>query len=457
MKRVSRKDSLSLVLIGLLMFGLSGVVWALCPEPYNRPNPLMDYVSQEIGIYDTAYEVLTETDCRGCHGQSVAQRHHHTPIVLEQGSCLACHELCTRGVDPGCPPGGVYVIRNCLESLCHSVADRGPKDNSRSDSNGWHHATDLSSPENCVVCHSPNLIGEIVPVDLIPPSPLASPVTPFSCENCHWEQEGSVTGDPDHPGHPSTYDHMDADGQPAGFHEYGLPIAGVSASHHFGPASGINSSCESCHGADPRLGSPDWNPYDPDLMRYCQTCHDVCSLHESICHLEQANGWEAVGFHVPSGNDDCADVAPSAYRTWNPPPHYLPESQPGFTADQMCLGCHEVAPVEPLDPDCPPCTPVIHGTGDGYIQANAGSPGAIVTVRGECFGDTHRYMAGSSVQFGPMPEGDVWVEMPIHSWTDSLIEFEIPYFTLAAINYWVKVKTPTGESNRVVFSELDYP
>lgn len=445
MKRVSRAKSLCLVLTGLLIVGLSGTVWALCPEPYNRPSPLMDYVSQEIGIYDTAYEVLTETDCRGCHGQSVAERHHRTPIVLEQGSCLACHTIIP-------DPPGIIVERNCLTAGCHSLADLGPKDDLGTAPNGWHHATDLSSPENCVVCHNPNLVREIVSVDLIPPSPLASPATPFSCENCHWEQEGSVTGDPDHPGHPSTYDHMDADGQPAGFHEYGLPIAGVSASHHFGPASGINTACESCHGADPRLGPPYWDAYDPGLMRYCQTCHDVCSLHESIPHLEQANGWEAVGFHVPSGNDDCADVAPSAYRTWNPPPHYLPESQPGFTADQMCLGCHEVAPAEPLDPDCPPCRPAIDVASPA---PNAGSPGAIVRIQGECFGDTHRYMAGSSVQFGPMPDGDVWVDIPIHAWTDSLIEFEIPAHTLAPINYWVRVKTPTGDSNRVVFSERD--
>lgn len=42
---------------------------------YNRPNPLMDYVPQETGIYDTVYWELEEHHCRGCHGNSLADRH----------------------------------------------------------------------------------------------------------------------------------------------------------------------------------------------------------------------------------------------------------------------------------------------------------------------------------------------------------------------------------------------
>ena len=50
---------------------------------YVRPgNPLMDYVPQNIGVYDTYYENFNETDCRVCHGASTAERHHVTHMLL---------------------------------------------------------------------------------------------------------------------------------------------------------------------------------------------------------------------------------------------------------------------------------------------------------------------------------------------------------------------------------------
>jgi hypothetical protein len=39
----------------------------LASADHNRPDPLMDYVPQEKGMYDTVYSELAVEDCRGCH------------------------------------------------------------------------------------------------------------------------------------------------------------------------------------------------------------------------------------------------------------------------------------------------------------------------------------------------------------------------------------------------------
>ena len=107
-------------------------------DTWNRPNPLMDYVPQEVGIYDTRYDNLGELDCRACHGDSLADRHHYTEIVLRDRLCTPCHEIIP-------DPPGVVVIRDCSASGCHSWDDVYV--------NGWHHDTDLSASDNCVACH----------------------------------------------------------------------------------------------------------------------------------------------------------------------------------------------------------------------------------------------------------------------------------------------------------------
>jgi hypothetical protein len=47
--------------------------------------------------------------------------------------------------------------------------------------------------------------------------------------------------------------------------------------------------------------------------------------------------------------------------------------------------------------------------------------------------------------------------MPIHAWTDTLIEIEIPCWTFAPGNYYVQVRTETGNSTLKVFSIRDHP
>ncbi|MGA1874647.1 MAG: hypothetical protein ACMUIA_03460 [bacterium] len=425
------KKLIVLSVVVLLIFGTLGILRAVNME-YNRPNPLMDYVPQEIGIYDTMYWELNESDCRSCHGNSLADRHHNTATVIVDGDCIACHEVTATGVS---------MVRDCTTSGCHSWQDLD---------NGWHHDTDMSDSSNCVACHGSNLIEEITPIrdfSMYPPS-IVTP-TPFSCENCHWEQSAWSTGDPQNPGHPSTYDHSDAWGQFTGFHEYSKPIYGNADTHHMEFMGNVASECYQCHSQNP--GNPSWDPYNPQLIRYCEICHSIGTLHRIRPHVQGTNGWASVGFHVPFENIDPTDEDPVRYRTWRQTGLYLPELFPGFTANQQCFGCHgDDIPTGPMPP-VPVSPPIIEVSAAG-IQPSHGCCGALVTLRGQCFGDEHA--EGYSVQF--RYDVDTWMDMPIYSWTETLIEFEVPCWTLLpAGNYDVRVVTPAGTSNIRVFTIED--
>jgi hypothetical protein len=459
--RNPKKRLLSLAIVVLvvvlLVFGTFGVLRAINRD-YNRSYPLMDYVPQEIGIYDTTYENLTESDCRGCHGNSLADRHHATSTVVRDRNCTACHEVDVNA------PGGVLVVRDCTTNGCHSQYDL--------DTNGWHHNTDLSGSGNCIGCHDPSLIAQITPFrdfSLYPPS-VVTP-TPFSCENCHFEQAASVTGNPDSPGHPSTYDHATDTGEFTGFYEYGKPIYGNSDTHHMNFLGNVSSECSQCHTQNP--STPSWDPYDPLLIRYCEICHSAASLHSIGPHVQNSDGWEAVGFHVPYGNTDSTDFDPLRYRTWQATGPYLPEVEPGFTADQQCFGCHgDRVPQPPPPPSSPP--PVLDDSSAG-IRPSHGCCGVLVALRGSYFGNEKA--KGFTVQLNtgdcsdplnslsPGGEGwgegasdppGQWIDMPVHAWADTLIEFEIPcWILLEHKNYNVRVVTPAGESNKRVFTVED--
>ena len=410
---MNNKRFYSLIWKVVLFFGVIGTVAAL-NSVYNRPTPLMDYVPQEIGIYDGMYANLTESDCRGCHGNSLVERHHATPTVIEDRLCIPCHEVIPE-------PPGVVVINDCLTSGCHSAGDM--------EDNGWHHMTDLSESDNCVACHNPNLIAEITPLrdfGMYPPS-VVTP-TPFSCENCHWSQEVSS-------GHPSTNDHSNRWGQYVGFYEYGKPIEGNFDTHHMGFKGNVASDCYNCHSLNP--DDMNWDPYDDQLIRYCERCHDVGTLHTIGPHVQDTPGWEAAGFHVPETNTDTTDVDPTFYRD--------------FTADEQCFGCHGDDIPDPPAP--PPCLPAIDNSTAG-IQPNHGNCGTVVTLRGECFGEEH--YEGYRVQMSENGIGP-WITMPVYAWTDTLIQYLLPCFVIDDGNYEVKVVTPTGESNRVNFALLNDP
>jgi hypothetical protein len=411
---------------------------------YNRPNPLTDYAQQEMGMYDTRYDELGEMDCRACHGESVMTRHHNTPIVLEQHTCSiengGCHEITPE-------PPGVVVIRDCTTSGCHSWDDVY--------TNGWHHNTDLSAPENCVSCHNPNLVGQITPFSGFqecPPS-VVTP-TPFMCENCHWEQRvvysGWTEGDPPPPepdaGHPSTYDHYDPWGNFMGYHEYGEPILGDFDTHHMGFKGNVAAQCGQCHCNDPY--PPIWDPYDAELIRYCERCHDVPTLHMIFPHVgppgtapEAAyEGWQAVGFHDPDPGPD--------------PTSYLGDNADGFTGtdnflqNEMCFGCHGGGP-DSYDFGEVVYRPVIRIKPRG-INPSAVQALAQVELCGEYFGDT--YGEYTRVEVKRRIDGTEWIDMPVFSWADDRVVFEVPCRTLTPGNYRVRILNEYGVSNQVVLT-----
>src|SRR3972149_10025672 len=152
LKNYNRKLNIRTLCILGLIFLFSPHMESLLAQSadYNRPNPAMDYVPQEIGIYDTIYQEQTEHDCRKCHGNSTADRHHGIPALETDHICAPCHPTCTTG-DPDWE-NGITLHRNCLTSGCHSW------DDVQSGNTKWHHNTDMSASENCIACHDPNII-----------------------------------------------------------------------------------------------------------------------------------------------------------------------------------------------------------------------------------------------------------------------------------------------------------
>ena len=74
-----------------------------------------------IGVHGPECWGLEESDCRNCHGNNLADRHHLTPMVLRDRLCTPCHPTCTPGT-PDCDYG-ILLIRDCLASGCHSPID----------------------------------------------------------------------------------------------------------------------------------------------------------------------------------------------------------------------------------------------------------------------------------------------------------------------------------------------
>jgi hypothetical protein len=198
----------------------------------------------------------------------------------------------------------------------------------------------------------------------------------------------------------------------------------------------VASQCTKCHGVDPNDSS--YDPDDPELIRYCEICHDVSSLHTIYPHVGPpgmaggiaAYGWEAVGFHSPGSS--------GGYRS--------------FEANEMCWGCH--ADIVPYYPGDTSCIPVIRIQPRGIVPA-AGQAISLVELTGECFGDT--YGEGKAVQLKRRVDGTEWIDMPISSWADDRVVFEIPCTTLIPGNYRVRVYNEDSAasndySNQVVFT-----
>jgi hypothetical protein len=465
MSRGKKLVCAGLIVFSVVLLGLMAGNTLALNATYNRPNPLMDYVPQEIGIYDTRYDNLTEADCRACHGDSLADRHHMTMIVLRDKLCTPCHEIISE-------PPGVTVIRDCTTSGCHSWNDLGPLDGKGDGPNGWHHSTNLSASENCTICHSEKIVAEITPFSSFAqyPPTVVTP-TPFSCENCHWDQDlvdatpPWIPGDPTpttaNAGHPSTYDHRDAWGNWVGYYEYKKPILGNFDNLHMGFKGDISGQCYKCHANDPN--DPSWDPTNSELIRYCEICHDIATLHTIYEHVgppgtsggPAVEGWEAIGFHTGGGG-----TTPSVYVGDNADgfsgkahskPTWGGNLTGYFEANEMCLGCHGDGLSDYYE------GPLSSPPNADSMEPNAGCPGAEIVITGSKFGDEQT--AGRFVQ---MKDG-TWVTIPVYSWTDTQIVAVVPAWTFSPGLYTVRVKTEGGgnsvgiDPSVELFQVLDCP
>jgi hypothetical protein len=437
--------------VTVLVAAMSVATASALLDVWNRPNPLMDYVPQEMGIYDTRYDRLTESDCRDCHGDSLAARHHYAPLGSAR-QCDACHDLISDSP-------GVLVIVDCMTGGCHSWEDVY--------SNGWHHDTDLSGSENCVICHDRNVVAELTPFASFanyPPS-VVTP-TPFSCENCHWGQAVVDQEDRDPPGnyfppadpepedagHPSTYDHVNESGQFTGYYEYNKEIMGNEVTHHMGEKGSVATQCWKCHANDPN--DPSYDPDDPELIRYCEICHDISTLHTIFAHVgppgsaggPAVEAWEAAGFHVAGSTSDI----PTVYRG-NGLIGYGASPSEYFEANEQCFGCH--------GDNVPGCcfgsllVPVLRG-----VSPNAACPTGLIEISGSNFGGI-RTDGEDEVQLRLNAAGQPWTTLDspdaYYSWSNDLIIIEIPAWDFAPGNYNVKVVTERGTSAKKTFTIYD--
>jgi hypothetical protein len=460
-QKIQRKIGFIFGFAAIFLLSLTVVLWAYTPrEIYNRPGPQMDYVPQEIGMGDYLYTSLEASDCRLCHGASVADRHHYSELALVSGLCTPCHET-TEGPHPH-----LMIVTSCTTLGCHSAVDLGPLDVAGTPPNGWHHYTDFSYWDKCTACHDSDLT--IDPRQLSPgPPPIVVMPSPFTCEDCHWEQPviantiGWENGDPQSTnpyavsnmagaGHPSTFDHndpytaYDIEGSTAGswndYYEYGKKIESNFDNHHVLFCGNVSTDCQRCHGVDP--DDPSWNPGDPYLIRCCEICHDVATLHAIQPHVgdwvglpgnpynpDAVHSWEAVGFHVPdTSNTDTTDVAPTTYRL--------------YTASEPCLGCHGYNDM--FLPGPPAAVPKITD-----ITPEVGTWDEGITLTGEDFGSA--ITTDRSVQI-TSTSGWNWSQVSVSSWTDTQIQFTIPDGTFGIGNYYLWVETEIGTSNVIAFT-----
>jgi hypothetical protein len=387
----------------LVLSVATGAMASVRPE-----NPVMDYVPQNIGIYDTYYENFKASDCRVCHGASTAELHHGTYYALRD-KCLFCH------VD------GIKLEpeRDC--KVCH--VDGGPIGNFGNP----HHRSDIADSGQCNQCH----LYVIKTYSVIPPSytPTSSTPTPYSCENCHWPSgkkphqastyQGGTSGKaefqtdwnnwngfpkptywPDGIPHPKP---IEANGPVFSGYLDEKPYIPVEGTHHE-IGGNVFSKCYYCHASGPGH-VPDWDSNNPYLIRYCENCHSVGTLHSIQEHISDNNIYRIGG----AGNQIVTD-------------------------NQKCTGCHDGFVLSDL-PSLPADIPLID-----RLEPDFGPPGIIVNIiptSGQCWNEDPVHgqcsfgqkMYGDAVKMAQKdPATGEWnkIDVPIHSWSEHLIQIEVP-------------------------------
>ncbi len=238
--------TVSLILVGLAV--------ALSPPPVN----------QNMGVYDTLFSNLVESNCRGCHALGVPGSHHNLVPTGEFG-CMNCHPVLANG-------SGITLVRDCIQ--CHDTTFNGM--NIRRP----HHETQAAMDGHCKTCHG-SVVDNYDDGHFIPTYPPTSmtPDTKFKvinqtsgrkwggCESCH---EANFSASP--------------------------PIVFNNNTHHrLGNLSGFrnndNTKCSMCHDMHNAT-------YGSDSIRYCERCHGITSLHNiqwDIANTAQLSGYGHLG------------------------------------------------------------------------------------------------------------------------------------------------------------------
>ena len=399
---------------------------------YKRPpNAVMNYVPQNVGIYDTYYGNFRETDCRVCHGNSnaVANRHHYSAFAFADcpdgcplsppGCATVCH-------DPGCF-SDPYTIPDCKECHIDGACIQVDIGNGMGNLGVPHHRSDLADSELCTACHQPDLLVSTYSIrtPYFYPTTSTHTPTPFHCENCHWPSGdaphqpppladwNSWTGLPKPTTWPDSLPHP-APLEASGSVVTGSVIAGDlppsankpyrpmdMGTHHEIDGNAVRY-CNFCHAND--YDNYSFDPYNPLLIRFCENCHSRDSLH-------------SIQEHVTAGN--------------------------GLTVQEKCIACHGGMP-DPLPPSGAKF-PVITSISPLY-----GPQGTSCTITGKNFGQGGGYIL-LTPRMGETGQTHMIFSGECNLWSDGIIVFTVPS-GLSNRNYNLKVETGNGISNIRVFT-----
>jgi hypothetical protein len=401
---------------------------------YKRPpNPVMNYVSQNVGIYDTYYGNFKEFDCRVCHGSSeaVSNRHHYSAFAFADcpdGCPLSPTDCVTVCHNPAYNPI-TNPIRDC--KVCHVDGTWIPVDIGYGIGNlGYpHHRSDLAGSELCTTCHQPDLLVGTYTVRTPYYYPMTNThtPTPYSCENCHWPSGDVPEGSPpladwnSWTGLPKPTTWPDGQPHPAPIEANGpvttgsviagdpapaanKPYRPMSGTHHEVDGFVVIGNCPLCHANDPNGFT--FDPNYPLLIRFCENCHSRDSLH-------------SIQEHVTAGN--------------------------GLTVQQKCIACHGGMP--DAAPPSGAQLPVITGISPLYgpQETSCSITGKNFDTTGSIRNVLMTSRMGATDQTHIIPSGlCTW-------WSDDVIIFNIPS-GLDPRNYSVRVETDNGTSNIRVFT-----
>jgi hypothetical protein len=374
MNKIKFNGQLTMKVLFVLAYGALVFLWPywssdLRAETYRPPNPVMDYVPQNIGITDKPYRDFTEPECRECHGSITAERHHLTEPAM-MGKCLYSQGGCHAAIPP--PP----LVRDC--QMCHtSDPNVYPEFYAVwGDLGNPHHKTDLADTGQCNQCHDPNLVVEAYSVPPPTYAPGLNTPTPASCENCHFWDD-SVNPTIHGIGHIETWGPTGSGMNPLklalGFDPDHLPSMGT----HEEINGMIYSQCALCHWSEPG-NQWDTNPYNPLSIRFCENCHTIEQLHANPEHVNTNNIYTVNG--VPNQE---------------------------VTGSAKCMACH--GGVEQ--------TPVIEKI------LGIKEPGLIIRIIGTNFGNTQ---GDSVVHIGPKTFNSSSPRIKL--WSDTKVKIRLPNY-----------------------------